>query len=486
MRSTCTLLVATLLIFLPAHSQYQLTLAGGTVVNATTLADDLAYPTAVSLAPDGAVWVSDGYTGNIWRFAPGGLRTLVGTIPLALKINDGSRFGILFDVEILDVEGDGTYTVMTMYTTADDRLQIGKCSYDGVRLSAPTLVLDVANVPARLGHSMTRLADNTLAVSVGSFDNPNPSNLNLLNGKLIRIDVDGAAPVDNPMYNAERPFDAASYVYSFGHRHLASVTQIPTDRSTIGGRLFGVEPGAYGASEINLIVPGADHGWRHTEGFCVAPVNSFACPKATTEFVPSCVAYYASSAIPEWNNTLLVGTISLYGGMLVADVNAQGDIINIDPMLPADNVLTLDDTRQFLFVTETGIERPRAVTVSSDGRVFLAVVDYAEDGTTRGRVMVLENPAVHTPMGVNDAADHTAQMSFGPNPVQDVLNVHLNESPATRWTARIFDLMGRPVAQRSMDAGTASVTLETAHLVSGSYLLVIDNGTTQMSAPLVR
>ncbi len=486
MRSLFTLLVATVLILLPAQSQYQLTLSGGTVVNATTLADDLAYPTAVSLAPDGAVWITDGYTGNIWRCAPGGLRTMVGTIPLALKINDGSRFGILFDVEIFDENGDGTYTVITMYSTADDRLEIGKSTYNGVRLSAPSLLMDIANVPARLGHSMTRLADNTLAISVGSFDNPDPSNLNLLNGKLLRIDLQGAAPVDNPMYNPERPYDASSYVYSFGHRHLAAVTQIPTDRSTIGGRLFGVEPGAYGASEINLIEPAADHGWRHTEGFCVAPVNSFACPKATTEFVPSSVAYYASDAIPEWNNTLLVGTMSIYGGLLVADVNANGDIINIDPMLPADNVLIVDESRQFLFVSETGIERPRSIAVSNDGRVFMALVEYAEDGTTRGRVVVLENPAVHTPMSVNDAADHTALMSFGPNPVQDLLNVRLHHAPSASWTARVFDLMGRPVAQRTMDAGTTSVTLETAHLVSGSYLLVIDNGTTQMSAPLVR
>ncbi len=485
MRIVLTTLIAVLLAVSTLAAQERIELSAGTVLNVTTLADDINYPTAVSVAPDGNVWVSDGYTGNLWRFAPGGLQTLVGTIPLQEKLNDESAYGILFDVEILDEEHNGQLTIITMFSTADNRLRIGKSMYDGVSLTDPEIILDVPNVPFRMGHSMSVLEDGTLIVSVGSFDNTDPSNLNVLSGKLLRMDTDGKAVQDNPMFDSRKPDAPVSYVYSFGHRHLAGATQVPTSWSSIGGRVFAVEPGANGSNEINLVTPGSDHGWRRVSGFCETPSSSFVCPKATLEFVPSCVTFYGSDAIPEWSNTLLVGTMSLYGGMVVADVTSDGDISNIDPALPSDNVMLIDDTRQFIFTSNTGIERPRSVAVGPDGRVFLAVVEYT-DGITKGRVMVLENPAVHTPLSVDDLGSGQSGFSFGPNPMQDVLNVRLDEPASSTWSVRIFDLMGRPVVSRSVAMGTTAITLETAQLPTGSYLLVIDDGNRQRSAAIMR
>ena len=486
MRTVLTTVITLIMIGSAAVAQDRLELSGGTVLNVTTLADDITYPTAVSVAPNGNIWVADGYTGNIWRFAPGGLRTLVGTIPLQEKLNDESAYGILFDVEVVDEDQNGDLTVVVMYSMADNRLRVAKSTFDGVTLESPEVILDVPNVPFRSGHSMAVLEDGTLLVSTGSFDNTDPSNLNVLSGKLLRMDLDGNAPQDNPMYDSERPASPASLVYSYGHRQLAGATQVPTSWSDIGGRVFAVEPGAKGANEINLVDPGLDHGWRHVSGFCETQTSTFVCPKATLEFVPSCVAFYSSDAIPEWSNTLLIGTMSLYGGMVVADVTSSGTISNIDPALPADNVMLIDHSRQFLFTSTTGIQRPRSVAVGPDGRVFLAVVEFAEDRTTKGRIMVLENPAVHTPLGVDELGSSHRGFTFGPNPVQDVLNVRLDQPATSDWTVRVFDLMGRPVITRQVSMGSTAVTLETANLPTGSYLLVIDDGSRQRSAAIVR
>ena len=291
MRAVLTTLIALIVLSSAVVAQERIELSGGTVLNVTTLADDITYPTAVSVAPDGNLWVSDGYTGNLWRFAPGGLRTLVGTIPLQEKLNDESAYGILFDVEVIDEGQSGNALVMTMFSTADNRLMVGKSSYDGMVLTEPEIILDVANVPFRAGHSMTVLEDETIVVSVGSFDNTDPGNLNVMSGKLLRIDTDGSAVSDNPLYDAKKPNAPVSFVYSYGHRQLAGATQVPTEWSNIGGRVFSVEPGARGSNEINLVTPGSDHGWRHVSGFCEDPSSSFVCPKATLEFVPSCVSF---------------------------------------------------------------------------------------------------------------------------------------------------------------------------------------------------
>jgi streptogramin lyase len=95
MRSSLLLLIAAILIAPAIHAQERLQLSAGTILDVTTLAEDIDYPTSVAIAPDGSAWVTDGYTGHIWRFSPGGSRELVGTIPLTLKLNDEANYGLL-------------------------------------------------------------------------------------------------------------------------------------------------------------------------------------------------------------------------------------------------------------------------------------------------------------------------------------------------------------------------------------------------------
>jgi glucose/arabinose dehydrogenase len=71
-------------------------------------------------------------------------------------------------------------------------------------------------------------------------------------GKIIRIRKDGGVPPDNPFVG--RP-GALPEIWSYGHRNGQGATLSP------GGSLWMHEHGPQGGDEINLPLPGANHGW---------------------------------------------------------------------------------------------------------------------------------------------------------------------------------------------------------------------------------
>ncbi len=73
-----------------------------------------------------------------------------------------------------------------------------------------------------------------------------------LNGKILRINLDGTIPSDNPFIH--------SPVYSYGHRNVQGLTFAPDST------LFATELGHRTWDELNRIGKGADFGWPATEG----------------------------------------------------------------------------------------------------------------------------------------------------------------------------------------------------------------------------
>jgi glucose/arabinose dehydrogenase len=95
--------------------------------------------------------------------------------------------------------------------------------------------------------------DGKLYATVGDADFPDSAqNINVLSGKILRMNLDGTIPSDNPFKN--------SYVYSYGHRNPQGITWTET------GDLFSAEHGARGFDEINQIKAGQNYGWPTVQG----------------------------------------------------------------------------------------------------------------------------------------------------------------------------------------------------------------------------
>lgn len=174
------------------------------------------------------------------------------------------------------------------------------------------------NTSVQFGSRIVFLPDNTMVVSVGDgFDyREEAQNLDNHMGKLVRLNMDGSVPSDNPFLGQQ---DNRPEIYSYGHRNPQGLHY---DHET--DRLYESEHGPYGGDEVNIIEPGKNYGWpMATEGVnypgtsispheklegVQAPINYW-----TPSIAPSGITIYRGDAFPEFNGDLLVSSLGGHG-----------------------------------------------------------------------------------------------------------------------------------------------------------------------------
>ncbi|MBD1380884.1 PQQ-dependent sugar dehydrogenase [Metabacillus arenae] len=117
-----------------------------------------------------------------------------------------------------------------------------------------SLLLD--KIPGNSWHDGGRLKigpDGKLYATAGdAYDRDLAQDTTSLGGKILRINLDGSIPNDNPFPN--------SYVYSYGHRNPQGITWSSDET------LYAGEHGNDANDEINRIEAGQNYGWPIIEG----------------------------------------------------------------------------------------------------------------------------------------------------------------------------------------------------------------------------
>src|SRR5690606_462625 len=187
--------------------------------------------------------------------------------------------------------------------------------------------LVILEYPGWKGHFGARVLiapDGKLMVATGDgaqFENA--QNIASPNGKILRYNIDGSIPGDNPF--------PGSAVWAWGLRN-------PQGLVYADGKLYNSDHGDAVEDEVNLIRKGNNYGWPHVEGFVntekeakfvldstvVPPLRSW-----TPTIAPAGMAYYSSDKLPELKGRLLLTTLK--GNSLRAlELNASGDSIVAD------------------------------------------------------------------------------------------------------------------------------------------------------------
>lgn len=148
-------------------------------------------------------------------------------------------------------------------------------------------------IPGARFHNGGRMAigpDDKLYVTVGDAQVPESAqDLNSLSGKILRMNIDGSIPGDNPFKD--------SYIYSFGHRNPQGIAWTGD-----GEVLYSTEHGSEAHDEVNLIRPGGNYGWPVIEG-------DEKKSGMMTPFIHSGLVTWAPSGITIVNDTLFIGCL---------------------------------------------------------------------------------------------------------------------------------------------------------------------------------
>ena len=195
--------------------------------------------------------------------------------------------------------------------------------------------------------------------------------LDKLQGKLVRLNLDGSVPEDHPFVGQD---GARPEIWSYGHRNSQGLAIDPRT-----GTLWEVEHGPRGGDEVNLPQPGKNYGWpvvTHGINYSGQPIpeavgkekEGMEPPHFVFEVSPglSGMAFYTGQAGKPWNDSLFLGAL------------AQRNLIRLQ--LEGDRVVAEERLLQDLG------ERIRDVRVAADGNLYL--VTDEEDG----KLLKLEPP----------------------------------------------------------------------------------------------
>jgi len=224
----------------------------------TTIARGLEHPWAVALLDDGSFLVTE---------RPGRMRRISAKGVVSAPITGVPRVWAQGQAGLLDVglapdfarghrvyftyiePGDGTAgtagTTAALATLQDNALRDLKVIY-----RETPKIEGSANLGSRIafdgkGHVFITQGDR--------FDRMRAQDLSVDEGKLMRLDMDGGVPTDNPFADQK---DARPQIWSYGHRNGQGLAFDPRT-----GTLWESEHGPRGGDEINLPRRGKNYGW---------------------------------------------------------------------------------------------------------------------------------------------------------------------------------------------------------------------------------
>jgi glucose/arabinose dehydrogenase len=340
-----------------------------------TIASGLEHPWAVALLPDGRFLVTERPGRMRYVSATGELSAPLAGVPEVRATGQGGLLDVALAPDFARshriwftyvAPADGAGAVTAAYATLGERALADV----HVVYREPDPLPGGANFGSRLafdgrGHVFVSQGDR--------FDRRRPQQLDFAQGKLLRLDVDGTLPADNPFAGSP---GVRRIVWSYGHRNIQGLAFDPRS-----GTLWASEHGPRGGDELNLPKPGRNYGWPiASNGMDYSTGRPY--PETVGTNAPrtepphrvwakspglSGMAFYTGHPDSPWNDSLFLGAL------------ADRNLIRLT--LDGDRIVAEERLLQDLGA------RIRDVRVAADGAVYVLT---DEDN---GRLLRLRPPA---------------------------------------------------------------------------------------------
>ncbi|MES2575540.1 MAG: PQQ-dependent sugar dehydrogenase [Bacteroidota bacterium] len=396
-----------------------------------------------------------------------------------------------------------SYTVGTSMFNEKQRLVRYTYSLNGNdgSLSSPVVLID--NLPANYDHQSGRLIfgpDKKLYYTIGDQANkvcntnlaqflPTQQQIDAKNwanypGKMLRLNLDGTIPSDNPTINGVQ-----SHIYTYGHRNPQGLV------FGTNGILYSDEQGPSSDDEINIMNAGKNYGWPFVAGFkdnlqydndgCLAGnETSFTAPNyqdpimsmfvsniykdpacidtwmCRPNIAPSSIAIYESNAIPAWKNSLLVTSLKK-GRVYRLKLSADGTTVD------------QNDVTQYFYTQN----RYRDIVVSPDGKSIYIITDSSgklSDASGMTTASTMLNPGAILKFTLNESLSVNKETETffrtWPNPVSNTLYIELKDFAEKNIKAQLINSLGQAVTEFT-DLKTGVNELKINNFPTGVYIL---------------
>ena len=308
-----------------------------------TLAGGLVHPWGIAALPDGG-WLVTERPGRLRHVAQDG--TLSDPISGVPEVWNRDQGGLL-DVALGPDFAQDRTIYMTYAKPMGDGLSATAAaravlSEDMASLSDVTdiFVQDPPDDTAKhYGSRILFPGDGTAVITTGEHSSMETrvyaQDLDKTYGKVIRVNVDGSTPQDNPFVGQDGAVDT---IWSYGHRNIQGAAY------DANGTLWTIEHGPAGGDELNRPEPGLNYGWpviSYGEQYSGGPIGSGEAQMEGMEqpvyfwdpvIAPGGMTFHAGEAFSDWNGDALIG--SLYpGGVVRLSLNGDGLVTEEERLL---------------------------------------------------------------------------------------------------------------------------------------------------------
>lgn len=320
---------------------------GTTPVSVETVATGLEVPWALAFLPDGGILVTE---------RPGRLRLVrdgkllpdpVAEFPVEQSAETG-LMGIALHPDF--AQNRSFFLALTAPGGKENRVELWKLSEEGTKASFQSVIF--GGIPAARIHDGGRIKigpDRKLYVGTGDAGRPDRSqDASTFAGKLLRLELDGSIPADNPIPGS--PIFLSGIRNTQGFDWLDHETLVVADHGPSG------EFGRRGGDEVSIARRGDNLGWpdiwrcEQGEGR-ITPILTWS--RATPA---AGLAYQRRGRIEEWDGSVFLATLG--------SRHLQRIVLGENRRVRAHEVYFAGDPPE-------GLGRLREAIVGPDGHLYL-------------------------------------------------------------------------------------------------------------------
>lgn len=419
------------------------------------VADSLFIPWEIIYGPDNHIWFTQ-KTGYICRLEPvsGHIDTLYHEPQTSIR-GEGGMLGMALHPDFANFP---YVYVAYNYEQGTYKERIVRLKYNGSTLDSQTIILD--NITAGSFHNGCRLVivGEQLYISLGDATNTaTPQDLSSLNGKILRINLDGSIPSDNPI--------AGSPIWSWGHRN-------PQGLVYANGILYSSEHGPDNDDEANIIRKGRNYGWPNVEGYCntsneqtfcndsnvVEPIQAW-----TPTIAVSGIDYYNHPMIPTFQNAIIMATLK-DSKLYVLELNNTHDSVIASST-----------------VSQVNYGRLRDICISPSGSIFISTSNSRASGSVDrvDKIIELYNPAYNFVHNLSEGTD----IVIYPNPSSE--HITISPLPSSSYNYHIINTLGQILQTGTIVANNPKISIK--QLPNGHYTLqLIDKNKLNKNIPFIK